>query len=159
MIRKAIILLLTFGAVATGLLWAATIVLPSFRVVHEVHWTSTQKSTLAAEGGMMRVTHASQIARAGRATSDERSLGPFTVSRRVAIDQENLRDVWLARSLHAPLWAPLALFAVYPVLVLVFLVLRRKWRRWRGRCVKCGYNLKGLTKPWCPECGTEIGLP
>ena len=27
----------------------------------------------------------------------------------------------------------------------------------RGHCRSCGYNLKGLTEPRCPECGTGFG--
>ncbi len=40
------------------------------------------------------------------------------------------------------------------------MVLKRQLRRWRrermGLCVKCAYNLTGLTEPRCPECGTEF---
>jgi hypothetical protein len=31
---------------------------------------------------------------------------------------------------------------------------RRRWAR-RGLCVKCGYNLKGLSHLRCPECGHQ----
>ena len=27
----------------------------------------------------------------------------------------------------------------------------------KSHCVKCGYNLKGLPEPRCPECGTPFG--
>ncbi|MCH8852005.1 MAG: hypothetical protein IID41_05065 [Planctomycetes bacterium] len=26
-------------------------------------------------------------------------------------------------------------------------------------CRQCGYHLRGLTEPRCPECGTEFTLP
>jgi predicted amidophosphoribosyltransferase len=26
----------------------------------------------------------------------------------------------------------------------------------RGHCRRCGYNLKGLTEPRCPECGESF---
>jgi hypothetical protein len=31
---------------------------------------------------------------------------------------------------------------------------RRFWRRRRGRCQRCGYDLRGLSGGACPECGT-----
>ncbi len=34
---------------------------------------------------------------------------------------------------------------------------RRFVRHRSGRCVRCGYNLHGLTEPRCPECGTRFG--
>ncbi len=36
---------------------------------------------------------------------------------------------------------------------------RRRAARWRHRrpeCVACGYDLRGLTEPRCPECGTPF---
>jgi hypothetical protein len=27
------------------------------------------------------------------------------------------------------------------------------------KCLKCGYTLRGLTQPMCPECGTGFGVP
>lgn len=38
--------------------------------------------------------------------------------------------------------------------------LYRRWRTPRGTpCRKCGYDLKGLTLPTCPECGSAVRLP
>jgi hypothetical protein len=37
----------------------------------------------------------------------------------------------------------------------IFALLRRRWRRLEGRCVDCGYDLRGLTERICPECGPE----
>ena len=46
----------------------------------------------------------------------------------------------------------------------VFLGLERKLVRWivpvpaRDRtCPKCGYSLKGIKSPICPECGANLG--
>ena len=57
---------------------------------------------------------------------------------------------------HVPLWIPSALFAgvLGPTCVGCH---RRRKRKKLGLCVKCGYNLKGLTEPRCPECGTSFG--
>jgi len=33
---------------------------------------------------------------------------------------------------------------------------RRLARRFPGHCLKCGYNLRGLPEPRCPECGTPF---
>ena len=30
---------------------------------------------------------------------------------------------------------------------------RRGYRRWRGRCIACGYDLRGDLDRGCPECG------
>lgn len=34
--------------------------------------------------------------------------------------------------------------------------LRRRWRRWRGACEACGYNLWGNRSGRCPECGLRF---
>ena len=51
-----------------------------------------------------------------------------------------------------PLW-PLALIAV--PLALREIVHMRRQTSWGG-CRKCGYDLRGLPTPRCPECGTSI---
>jgi hypothetical protein len=35
--------------------------------------------------------------------------------------------------------------------------LRRRWRRRRGRCEQCGYDLTGNKSGVCPECGHRLG--
>lgn len=58
-----------------------------------------------------------------------------------------------------PYWAPVALFAAYPTLALTRTWLRRRTlmrRRLRGLCVRCGYDIRKLPEPRCPECGTAI---
>lgn len=47
------------------------------------------------------------------------------------------------------------LFLIYPVAVWFRGPVRRRWRRKRGLCPQCGYNLTGSTVPRCPECGTS----
>jgi hypothetical protein len=55
-----------------------------------------------------------------------------------------------------PIWGGLVASAgVYAgsawVVMLTPAVVRRVWRWWRGRCVGCGYDARGLAR--CPECG------
>jgi hypothetical protein len=60
------------------------------------------------------------------------------------------RSIWVA----IPLWAIALFFASYPIVTLY------KWKFVKnscsGHCLKCGYNLAGLTEPRCPECGTRF---
>jgi hypothetical protein len=58
--------------------------------------------------------------------------------------------------LVVPFWFPFVLFAAYPALAFLRGPLRRYRRRKRGLCVRCGYNLTGLTESRCPECGRSI---
>ena len=58
-----------------------------------------------------------------------------------------------------PIWPLCILLCAYPTLTFIRGPLRRYRRRKRGLCVRCGYNLTGLTEPRCPECGTEITRP
>ncbi len=55
-----------------------------------------------------------------------------------------------------PLWIPTLLFAM--MFCIAYLPLhRRRKRKKLDLCVKCGYNLKGLSEPRCPECGKSFG--
>ena len=57
-----------------------------------------------------------------------------------------------------PVWRMTILFAVYPLIAFIRGPLRRYRRRKRGLCVRCGYNLTGLTAPKCPECGCNVTI-
>lgn len=48
-------------------------------------------------------------------------------------------------------------FSMYPMLFVIRTPARRR-RRWReqGRCVRCGYDLRMLPIPRCPECGSPF---
>jgi len=82
------------------------------------------------------------------------SSWPEFINRKVRIP----RVIWYCRGfISIALWVPLVLFAIYPVTA--FLRSRSPYRRYRGhgtRCRKCGYILKGITEPRCPECGEKI---
>ena len=47
------------------------------------------------------------------------------------------------------------LFATYPTIAFIRGPLRRWRRRRRGECLTCGYNLTGNVSGVCPECGTQ----
>jgi hypothetical protein len=57
----------------------------------------------------------------------------------------------------APLWAHGFALLSYPALTVIRARLGRSaLRRRAGLCVRCGYNLTGLTVARCPECGTPF---
>ena len=58
--------------------------------------------------------------------------------------------------LVVPLWCLFLLFGAYPTYAFLRGPVLRSWRRRRGLCVGCGYNLTGNESGVCPECGTEI---
>jgi len=56
-----------------------------------------------------------------------------------------------------PLWAVPFLLAAYPAIAFIRGPLRRWRRRRKGRCVRCGYDLTGNVAGVCPECGLGVG--
>lgn len=58
--------------------------------------------------------------------------------------------------LTIPLWGPFILAAAYPTIFLVKNVYRRRHRRKKGLCLKCGYDLTGNVSGICSECGEKI---
>ncbi len=60
-----------------------------------------------------------------------------------------LRPIWPGLALNAAAWS-----AVWLVLLTAPSAIRRRRRRARGLCERCGYDLAGCTGPACPECGS-----
>lgn len=59
----------------------------------------------------------------------------------------------LVQSFGAPLWMLFVFFAAYPAVAFVRGPWRRYYRKKRGRCVRCAYDLTGNVSGRCPECG------
>lgn len=58
---------------------------------------------------------------------------------------------------YVPLLHFTVAFAIYPAIALAFgRLLRRRRLRRAGRCESCGYTLRGLPEPRCPECRTPF---
>ena len=53
---------------------------------------------------------------------------------------------------------PLQLFVMFAIIQLAMLYVAHRLgpvvRRLEGKCARCGYMLRGLPEPRCPECGT-----
>ena len=75
--------------------------------------------------------------------------------------------VWLQQWTNAPggcplmyrgfartrMWAVYIMLALLSTLIFVCGPIRRLYRRRRGLCLRCGYNLEGNVSGVCPECG------
>ena len=66
------------------------------------------------------------------------------------------REVWSGHSLRFPHWLPTIIFAIYPTIAFIRGPYSRYYRRRKGLCLNCGYNLTGNVSGVCPECGTPL---
>ena len=146
MIRKAIIVALTLGAVVTGVVWLASHQRPV--VLH------------SADTDQWEVGFAVVMGRCVGLCMDQTAASQLTYSRlptpsfHVSCRRHPIAGSWLA--VGFPIWLPLVLFTAYPTLAFIRGPLRRHRRRKRGLCVRCGYDLTGNVSGVCPECGTEV---
>jgi hypothetical protein len=89
---------------------------------------------------------------AGARLLEKKQFGPFYL-KRAGVGKVD------AVGIGMPFWAPAVVLLILPVAAFLNGPVRRWSRRWRGRCVHCGYCLTGLTEPRCPECGRPAKLP
>ena len=59
---------------------------------------------------------------------------------------------------YKPIWSGLVINTILFALIIWLLTLvppavYRTFRRKRGLCIKCGYDLRGTSEGGCPECG------
>ena len=173
MIRKAIIVVLTFAALAT-----LALAVISFRIdyvtIHgdlEYGWNPggiavNKKCMLflnADHGEFGIIGHhyilpSRKVSRvafdwwAVAYSRDTVTLPPKMVKRDRSLGREatSQRLFWKAT---VQLWLLLVLFGAYPVTAFIRGPLRRWRRRKRGLCIRCGYNLEGNVSGVCSDCG------
>lgn len=155
MIRKVVIFILLFAALATSVAWVS---IPSAPEGFLRHLSATRESKLqfAAYQGDAVLCYGN--------FPDHRFLPPLTIY------QDGFD--WGVLSLHlletrppSPLhgWCvsmpfPVAvlLLIAYPIIAFIRGPLRRRRRRRHGLCAHCGYNLEGNVSGVCPECGEAL---
>lgn len=59
-------------------------------------------------------------------------------------------------TMQTPAWVLSALFAAYPLWAFYRGPWRRRRRKAKGLCLRCGYNLTGNVTGKCSECGTPV---
>ena len=59
-------------------------------------------------------------------------------------------------TVSAPWWLVTPICAAYPVAAIGRGPFLRRWRRKRGLCLNCGYDLTGNVSGRCPECGRGV---
>ena len=166
MIRKAIIVVLTLGAVAVWTAWVLP--LPSVRLGNiepcEVKaWVVRRGGWLPGDTLRIWIIQVeyhrktwqeplTEIKCYGRGPPIPRH-GPFLgleFARNVSEMESNIYNITTA---NIPLVHLFIFFAAYPTLVFIRGPLRRWRRRKRGLCIRCGYNLEGNVSGVCSECG------
>ena len=178
MIRKAIIVVLTLGAVGTA---AACMVSYWGMIGIGRSRPNTRMSVELGSGHLFVEVITKWPAMAFQLVHDERTyhnaLSP-------ELDRFDRRDAWhhiwtapppwtslrpafryvktpnggaTEYTLVVTLWLIVFLFAAYPTIAFI----RGPWRRWRrrrrGLCAACGYNLTANTTGVCSECGEAVG--
>lgn len=83
---------------------------------------------------------------AGAMSDAEWQFGPFSAKRLYWGATE-------AQGISIQFWVPLVVLLLYPGLATARFLVRQRGRRKRGECLQCGYCLRGLVEPRCPECG------
>jgi hypothetical protein len=147
MIRKMVLFLLSVGA--TALLVAGVVSywkgIPDDAILISVIQPRLTVQT-ALTRGILHVVMAGPASQPGSKTT-ERKFGPFYVRR------EEL-GFTTATGFGVPFWFLCGVMFTGPVIGCLRGPLRRRSRRRRGECPVCGYSLRGLPVPRCPECGT-----
>ena len=153
MIRKAIIVVLTLGAVGTGVAWIVSF-------TSSVGYFRNAKGVTLHGGFLVAETFSTypwQSPQGWYVTSFAKQGHPHACECTLAgwLPYQTFRRGQLV-SVGVPCWVLLVLLGGYPAIALIRGPLRR-WRRCRkGLCPDCGYNLTGNESGVCPECGKPI---
>ena len=158
MIRKVVITLLTFAALATMLLWASLppcpgimFMWPYMRPYSRLRAVSRPRTVQWGTqwcGGGLHIRRDEWRLPRPRGLAEQRPLGAYYNTR--------VRAGCRITKAYIPLWIPFVLFSAYPTVALIYGPYRRHRRRKKHLCIKCGYNLRGNVSGICPECGERI---
>jgi len=173
MIRKAMIVLLTLLACLTAGLWAVGSASFGYEQYRLGSWTcilgiESSSCELGQEGewrlhvgtaiGDVRFDYEWEVA----AFSSE-ELSPTHLHLwslyciKTSVERFGVAGIAYNKiNVYLPLWPFFLLFVSYPIIAFIRGPVRRSRRRREGLCLKCGYNLRGLTEPRCPECEAEF---
>ncbi len=174
MIRKAILILLTLGAVVTGGLTLGTLFKPILStgpqepgrtayaiILHRgtllVHYWrfSDRRKPVVKRINLDPVFKYETDVKRGASQYSEGRVDPRRYQ--LSVGDLGLGGTLVLIEAKLSLWLVAVFVSAYPTLAFIRGPLRRHRRRKRGLCLKCGYNLTGNTSGVCPECGAKIG--
>ena len=169
MIRKAIIMVLTLGAVGAIAAWVVSYAVQAV-VVDQVTVTyswgrdySFVEPTDRARRWLLIAVSRGTLhlirwnIKASHPAPSSRYWRRLGFSFRTGVNRwQQLSPPYSFWLLEIPIWCPIVLFTTYPTIAFIRGPLRRFRRHRKGLCVKCGYNLTGNTSGVCPECGKPI---
>lgn len=160
MIRKGLVVLLSFLAAAVLVLAVMSFTGSSGRFTERLHI----EMQFQCGGRVLYVTYL----RRTEATWDGGSILCSLLERRIRAvggyesvelhAEKGGSDLVLGRGYRFRVhpWVLFVVFTVYPLVFFFRGPYRRYRRRKKGLCVKCGYNLTGNISGICPECGERV---
>ena len=155
MIRKAVIVVLTLGAVGTLAIFTLSF-------AWSYAYSGGSNTTIDVRfGDVIVIVHsARRNTRLGwfvrRIKLAPEWAYPWPDTRQLTMFPKYVRGMGMTAAVKLPLWMFFVLFAAYPAITFIRGPLRRWRRRKRGECANCGYNLTGNVTGVCSECGTKI---
>ena len=166
MIRKAIIVVLTLGAMGAAAIWvlSSTTVGKSLFAdsvpmrSYDFRLTCPRVGSIAVVScRLVTVEELSRIPARVRISGVRywyERLGFEIVTR--SSSGPKPPEVFYSKGFMFPAWLPFIVFGTYPTIAFVRGPLRRWRRRREGLCLKCAYDLTGNVSGVCPECGVEV---
>lgn len=168
MIRKAILVLLTLGAVGMAVVEVASFRTGNSLFRSDWYYHSDFLFCTARDGVLKLFVHrclqcgsyprhaatckwSNDRVLTDRDSSTLSDLGFWKF--RWTVSQYRTRRAYV---LSLPTFAAFTLFAAYPAIAFIRGPLRRRRRRKRGQCLRCAYSLEGNVSGVCPECGTRL---
>ena len=157
MLRTLFIIALSIATLLTAAAWYCQLVGPTGTAFQVTGSTRVAYAVTNSVASIHVLTQTSESQLQVGATASSRSVGfgglqLWYVKSRAF---HGTGDTYAVR-LHFPIWLPTVLVVgSWIALPFVSRRLKRRRRRKRGLCVKCGYDLTGNESGVCPECGNR----